>query len=66
MESFSSLASAALKGYIQEQNLRKEIQELRIEIDAVKKQRQVAEITDTTYFKELQRKAKGLRKDQEE
>jgi hypothetical protein len=66
MESFSSLASAALKGYIQEQNLRKEIQELRIEIDAVKKQREVAEITDTTYFKELQRKAKGLKKDQEE
>ncbi|MCP4139517.1 MAG: GAF domain-containing protein [Chloroflexi bacterium] len=65
MESFSSLASAALEGYIQEENLRKEIQELRIEIDAVKKQKQVAEITDTTYFKELQRKAKGLRKDQE-
>lgn len=62
MESFSSLASAALQGYIKEESLRKEIKELRIEIDAVKLENQVAEITDTSYFKELQQKAKGLRK----
>lgn len=61
MESFSSLASAALQGYIKEQSLRKEIQDLRIEIDAVKLERQVAEITDTNYFKELQEKAKELK-----
>ncbi|MBT3413473.1 MAG: GAF domain-containing protein [Anaerolineae bacterium] len=66
MESFSSLASAALKGYIQEQSLRKEIQKLRIEVDAAKREKQVADITDTNYFKELQRKAKGFRDDQEE
>ncbi len=66
MESFSSLASAALKGYIQEQSLRKEIQKLRIEIDAVKREKQVADITDTNYFKELQRKAKDFRNNQED
>lgn len=61
MESFSSLACAALEGYIQEQKLRSEIQKLRIEIDAVKRERQVAEITDTEYFRRLQKKAKTLR-----
>ncbi|MBC8333918.1 MAG: GAF domain-containing protein [Anaerolineales bacterium] len=66
MESFSSLASAALKGYIQEQSLRKEIQELRIVIDAVKRDQEVAEITNTDYFKNLKRKAKGLKDNQEE
>ncbi|GAB4496611.1 MAG: hypothetical protein OHK003_02300 [Anaerolineales bacterium] len=61
MNSFSSLASAALEGYIQEQKLRSEIRELRIEIDQVKRQKQVAEITDSTYFKELQRKAQQIK-----
>ena len=61
MESFSSLASAALQGYIQEQSLRREIKELRIEIDAVKREKHVEEITDTSYFKELQEKAKKFR-----
>ena len=61
MVSFSSLASAALEGYIQEQKLRKEIQELKIEIDQVKKDKQVAEITDSSYFNLLQQKAKRMR-----
>ena len=61
MESFSSLATAALEGYIQEQKLRNEIQQLRIEIDAVKRNQQVEEITDTDYFKNLQQRAKTLR-----
>lgn len=65
MESFSSLACAALEGYIQEQSLRKQIQELRIEIDAVKRKEQVDEITNSDYFKELQKKAKGIRGDTE-
>ena len=63
MESFSSLATAALEGYIQEQNLRREIQQLRIEIDAVKRHSQVEEITNTDYFRDLQDKAKTLRAD---
>ncbi len=66
MESFSSLASAALEGYIQEQSLRTEIQNLRIEIDASKRDKQVAEITDSAYFRELQRKAKGIKGNKEE
>jgi len=65
MLSFSSLAAAALEGYIQEQNLRKEIQELKIEIDQAKKVKQVAEITDSSYFNLLQQKAKRMRDDGE-
>jgi RsiW-degrading membrane proteinase PrsW (M82 family) len=61
MESFSSLATAALEGYIQEQKLRNEIQQLRIEIDAVKRSQQVDEITNSDYFKNLQEKAKSFR-----
>jgi len=65
MESFSSLAAAALEGYIKEQGLRKEIQKLRIEIDAVKREKHVAEITETDYFKDLQKRAKTLRGNEE-
>ncbi len=61
MESFSSLAAAALEGYIQEQKLRNEIQQLRIQIDEAKRGKQVDEITNTDYFKNLQQKAKDLR-----
>lgn len=61
MQSFSSLACAALEGYIQEQTLRQEIQDLRIEIDAVKQKEQVEQITDTRYFQELQSRAKEIR-----
>lgn len=61
MESFSSLATAALEGYIQEQSLRNEIQQLRIQIDQAKRGKQVDEITNTDYFKNLQEKAKSLR-----
>ncbi len=62
MESFSSLAVAALEAYIREQALRQQIQELRIEIDQAKKERQVAEITASDYFQELRQKASELRK----
>ena len=61
MTSFSSLASAALEGYIQEQKLRREIQQLKIEIDHVKRDKQVAEITDSSYFRELKDKAQSMR-----
>ncbi len=55
------LASAALDGYIREEKLRAEIAKLRIEIDESRRDSQVAEITDTQYFKNLQDKAKQLR-----
>ena len=41
---------------------RREIRDLHIQIDESKRARQVAEITDTDYFRELQQKARGLRK----
>ncbi len=44
-----------------EQHLKQQVQQLRIEVDEMKKARQVAEITETEYFKQLQKKAKELR-----
>jgi CHASE3 domain sensor protein len=62
MESFSSLAVAALEAYIREQSLKQEIRQLRIEIDEVKRQQQVEEITETEFFQDLQIKAAQLRR----
>jgi len=61
MESYSSLAVAALEAYIREQGLRQQIQQLRIEIDEVKRQKQVDEIVETDFFQSLQAKARALR-----
>jgi CHASE3 domain sensor protein/GAF domain-containing protein len=61
MESFSSLAVAALEAYIREQGLKQEIQQLRIEIDEAKRQKQVSEIVDTDFFQDLQAKARTMR-----
>lgn len=44
-----------------EQRLRQQVQELRIEIDQVRKARQVAEVTDNEYFRHLQQQAQTLR-----
>jgi DNA-binding response OmpR family regulator len=44
-----------------EEQLKQQIQVLRIEIDQAKKARQVSEITDTEYFQDLQKRAKALR-----
>jgi HAMP domain-containing protein/CHASE3 domain sensor protein len=61
MESFSSLAVAALESYIRENRLRQQIQQLRIEIDEVKRQKEVSQIVDTDFFQDLQRKARHVR-----
>lgn len=61
MESFSLLAVAALEAYIRERDLQQEIQQLRIEIDEVKRQKQVSEIVETDFFRDLQIKAKTMR-----
>jgi len=61
MESFSSLAVAALEAYTREQKLHLEIQELRIEIDEVKRQKQISEIVETDFFLDLQEKARAVR-----
>jgi CHASE3 domain sensor protein len=62
MESFSSLAVAALEAYIREQSLKQEIRQLRIEIDEAKRQKQVSEIVETDFFQDLRQKARALRK----
>jgi len=61
LEALILLATAALDGYIREAELRQEIAQLRIEIDQSRRARQVAEITDSQFFKDLQNKAKNLR-----
>ncbi|GAA6623367.1 Nif11-like leader peptide family RiPP precursor [Scytonema sp. NUACC26] len=44
-----------------EQKLKQQVKELYIEIDEAKKARQVAEITQTDYFEQLQKKARKLK-----
>ena len=44
-----------------EQRLKQEVRQLRIEIDETRTARQVAEITETDYFRDLQKKADRLR-----
>jgi len=61
MESYSSLAVAALEAYIREQRLRQQIQQLRIEIDEVQRQKQADEIVETDFFQDLQAKARAIR-----
>jgi DNA-binding response OmpR family regulator len=59
--SLAMLAAVALNVYIREQSLRQQIEQLRIKIDQVKQARQVAEITETEYFRRLQAEAQSLR-----
>jgi DNA-binding response OmpR family regulator len=47
--------------YAREQRLKQQVEQLKIEIDQSKKAHQVAEITETDYFQQLQRKATQLR-----
>jgi GAF domain-containing protein len=61
VESLSKLAALALAAYIREQKLRAEIQELRVAVDQERKERQVAEITESEYFQKLQTQARKLR-----
>ena len=48
-----------------ERRLKAQVQQLRIEIDEAKAAREVSEITDTDFFRELQEKASKLRLDGE-
>lgn len=45
-----------------EESLKRQVQELRIEIDEAKKAKQVAEITETEYFRDLREHAAKMRK----
>jgi PAS domain S-box-containing protein len=57
----SRLAGLVLQASLREQGLRREIEELRIEVDEVKKAHAVAEITGTEYFEHLQTRAREMR-----
>lgn len=61
MESLSALAGVAMDSYLREQALRQEIEQLRIEIDDSKRQKQVSEIVESDFFQDLQSKARTLR-----
>jgi HAMP domain-containing protein len=52
----------AVEVQAREERLKREVQELRIEIDQVKKAKQVAEITETEYFQSLREHAAKMRK----
>lgn len=56
------------KVYQREQKLRQQVEELRIEIDEARRQKDVGEIVETDFFRELQAKANEMRarRDQQE
>ena len=54
--------SMAREVQAREDRLREEVRELRIEIDHVREARQVAEITETDFFRDLRSRADGLRR----
>ena len=48
-----------------EENLKKQVQELKIQIDEVQRQRSVKELTETEFFEDLQATARKLREERE-
>jgi methyl-accepting chemotaxis protein len=50
------------KVYQREQTLRRQVEELKIEIDEAKRQKQVSEIIDSDYFQRVQSRALEMRK----
>lgn len=61
MEALSSLAAVTVEAYLREQSLRQQVQQLRIEIDQVKRQQQVEAIVSTDFFQNLRSKASAMR-----
>ena len=57
----SNFAGMVDKVYTREQTLRRQVEELKIEIDEAKRSRQVEEIVETDFFRELQAKANRMR-----
>jgi DNA-binding response OmpR family regulator len=53
--------SMAREVYAREQRLKQQVQELRIELSEARQARQVAEITESDYFRQLQAEAQNLR-----
>lgn len=61
MELLGLLAAGALESYLKMKKLTDEIADLKIQIDEAKKERQVAEIAESDYFKNLQSRAREMR-----
>jgi CheY-like chemotaxis protein len=61
VELMARLATVALKAYIREEQLRRQIENLRIEIDETQRAWAVAQITETEYFQYLQEQTSKLR-----
>ena len=62
VEALCTLAAAALEVYQREEALHRQIRDLHIQIDEVKRTRQVAAIADSEYFRELQEQARALKR----
>lgn len=65
MLSFSLLATAALEGYLREASLRQEYAQLSINIDGSKVHEEVKQIQESDFFRDLQARARELRRDTE-
>lgn len=62
VSSMSSLAGAALANYSRVAKLERHIEKLEILVDEKRREEQVAEITETEYFRQLRDKARSLRR----
>ena len=67
LETVAPQAAIAIDNAVQvlerERQLKEQIEQLRIQIDEVKLARHVAEITETDYFQDLQKRAQHIRRD---
>ncbi len=61
LEALILLATAALDGYIREAALIHEIAQLKIEVDQNRRQKQVEEITESNFFRDLKTRAEEMR-----
>ncbi|MGF1504918.1 MAG: GAF domain-containing protein [Anaerolineae bacterium] len=61
VESMAGLATVALKAVERENVLRRQIADLRIEVDEARRAREVEKITDTDYFRRLKERARSMR-----
>jgi nitrate/nitrite-specific signal transduction histidine kinase len=57
-QAFAQMARQVIE---REENLNAKVRELEIVIDAAKRDKQIADITDTDYFQQVQRKVKDLK-----
>lgn len=61
LQAFAGLTASALSLVAREEKLKREVAELRIEIDEARRQSQISEIVDTGFFQDLKARAAQLR-----